>query len=263
MDNQPNINDLFNNAQNGGNLSGSSRAALNVDDIGEQIAAALGSPQLDALASEMVLITMLVDDSGSIRFASNADRIRNGHNAVIDSLSHTSTRDSIMAHTRYLNGFILYPYNPVVRAIKMDKKNYMPSLGTPLYDQTVVVLGTVIAKAQQFIDNGIPTRTVTLILTDGADCHSVKANEKTVAQIVKDMLKTENHIVAAMGVDDGGSTDFRKVFQRMGIQDQWILTPGSSEQEIRQAFNLFSRSVVRASQHAASFRSMSIGGFAA
>lgn len=262
MDNQPNINDLFNNAQNGGSLSGASRAALNVNDIGEQITAALGSPQLDAPSSEMVLITMLVDDSGSINFAGNSERIRSGHNAVIDSLSHTATRDSIMAHTCYLNGFILYPYNPVVKAIKMNKKNYRPSLGTPLYDQTVVVLGTVIAKAQQFIDNGIPTRTVTLILTDGGDCHSVKANEKTVAHIVKDMLKTENHIVAAMGVDDG-STDFHKVFGSMGINDQWILTPGSSEQEIRQAFNLFSRSVVRASQHASSFRSLSIGGFAA
>jgi len=262
MENQPDINDLFNNAQNGGSLSSASRAALKVNDIGEQIAAALGSPQLDAPSSEMILITMLVDDSGSINFGGNAESIRKGHNAVIDSLAHTPVKDSIMAHTCYLNGFILYPYSPVTRAVRMDKKNYRPSLGTPLYDQTVVVLGTVIAKAQQFIDNGIPTRTVTLVMTDGGDCHSVKANEKTVARIVGDMLKSENHIVAAMGVDDH-STDFRKVFRSMGIQDQWILTPGSSEQEIRQAFNIFSRSVVRASQHASSFRSMSIGGFAA
>jgi hypothetical protein len=100
----------------------------------------------------------------------------------------------------------------------MDAKNYTPNQGTPLYDQTVVLLGTVLAKSQEFSDNGVPVRTVTLIITDGDDCHSMRHGAKDVAAIAKDMLRMENHIIAAMGIDDG-STDFRKVFQDIGIRD--------------------------------------------
>src|SRR5262250_2064121 len=81
----------------------------------------------------------------------------------------------------------------------------------PLYDQTVVLLGTVLAKAQEFADNGVPVRTVTLIITDGADEHSRRATAQTVATLVQDMQQAETHIVAAMGIEDG-STDFRRVF---------------------------------------------------
>jgi hypothetical protein len=129
----------------------------------------------------------------------------------------------------------------------MDRQNYQPNKGTPLYDQTVVLLGTVLAKAQDFADNGVPVRTVTLIITDGADCHSLRSQAKDVSLIVKDMLKAENHIIAGMGIDDG-STDFRRVFQEMGISDRWMLTPSNSETEIRQAFQVFSQSAVRVSQ---------------
>ncbi|MDQ7825780.1 MAG: hypothetical protein RDV48_23465 [Candidatus Eremiobacteraeota bacterium] len=262
MSESVNINDLFQNAKNEGRLSQASSQALDVVDIGEQIAAAMGVTLTQVPASEIVLVTMLVDDSGSIRFSQNAQLIRDGHNMTLEALERTQTRDSILVHTRYLNGYVLYPYCPVEKAKRMNNKNYDPSLGTPLYDQAVVVLGTVIAKAQSFIDNGIPARTVTLILTDGADAHSTRATEKTVKSLVKDMLVTENHIIAALGVDDG-STDFRKVFKSMGIEDRWILTAGNSQEEIRRAFNLFSRSVVAASKASGSFGQVSLGGFAA
>jgi hypothetical protein len=70
----------------------------------------------------------------------------------------------------------------------------------------------------------------------------------------------ENHIIAAMGIDDG-RTDFRQVFQDMGIRDEWILTPGNSQKDIRNAFQVFSQSAVRASQSAGSFSQTSLGGF--
>ena len=130
----------------------------------------------------------------------------------------------------------------------------IPFRGT-LYDQTAVVLGTVIAKAQELQQAGIAVRTVTLIITDGGDYGSTRAKAADVQAIVRDMLAQENHIVAAMGISDG-STDFKKVFQAMGIPDRWILTPGNSASEIRRAFQVFSQSAVRASQGA------QLGGFA-
>jgi hypothetical protein len=262
MSQAPDLNNLFQSAQQAGLLSNSSMEALNVLDIGAQIQAGLGISVDDVTASEVVLVTIMPDDSGSIRFSGNAAVVRAGHNTVLDALTNCSQRDSILIHTRYLNGHVLYPYCPVTQATRMDSSNYDPNLGTPLYDQTIVLLGTVLAKTQEFADNGVPVRTVTLIITDGADEHSRQATVKKVNSLAQDMLMAENHIIAAMGIDDGGHTNFRQVFRDMGIRDEWILTPGNSQKEIRNAFAVFSQSAVRVSQ-SANFSQSGLGGFGA
>ena len=252
----PNLNNLFQNAQDEGLLSQTSMQALNVIDIGAQIQAGLGINVDDVTASEVVLVTIMPDDSGSIRFSGNTQAVRGGHNSVLDALIDSPQQDNILIHTRYLNGFVLFPYLPLSQAVRIDTKNYNPNLGTPLYDQTLVLLGTVLAKSQEFADNGVPVRTI----TDGSDEGSRRANAKDVAAVIKDMLKSENHIIAGMGIDNE-YTDFKQVFQSMGIRDEWILTPGNSESEIRQAFQIFSQSVIQVSQTANNFYQSFLGGF--
>jgi hypothetical protein len=257
----PDVSALFQAAQQEGLLSTESLRTLEVQDIGKQIQAALGTPADDVQASEVVLVTMLIDDSGSIRFVrGNTEAVRDGHNRVLSALAGTKQADSILVHTRYLNGHILFPYSPLAETVCLDARNYDPRLGTPLYDETVVVLGTVLAKAQEFAANGVPARTVTLLVTDGNDQHSTRMNAAKVRCLVEDMLRMETHIIAALGLDDG-SIDFRLVFQSLGIPDHWILTPGNSPGEIRRAFEVFSRSAVRASQTAQSFSKTALGGF--
>lgn len=257
-----NVQQLFQLAEEEGTLSPASMQALNVPDLGAQIQAGLGIRVEDVQASEVVLVTIMPDDSGSIRFGGNAQLVRDGHNLVLEALNASKQKDAILAHNRYLNGTVLYPYCPVTQATRMDRKNYDPNQGTPLYDQTVVLLATVLAKSQEFANNGVPVRTVTLIITDGADEHSSKAKARNVAALVRDMQQTESHIVAAMGIADG-KTHFRQVFKDMGIEDQWILTPGNNEGDIRRAFQVFSQSAVRASQGGAAFSKTAVGGFGA
>ena len=254
------VKDLLEQAEADGTLSPASMQALDIPDIGAQIQAGLGIGVDDVASSEVVLVSMMPDDSGSIRYAGNADAVRLGHNQVLDALSGSRQCDDLLVHTRYLNGLVLYPYTPVAQAIRMDQHNYDPNLGTPLYDQTVVLLGTELAKTQELLQNGVPVRTVTLIITDGADAGSRRADAGHVKSLVEDMLRAEGHIVAAMGIDDG-STRFRDVFRSMGIPDAWILTPGSTAGEVRKAFQVFSQSAVRASQ-SAHFSATALGGFA-
>lgn len=257
-----NVAQLFKTAQQEGTLSPAAAKTLALVDVGAQIQNALGIPALDVQASEVVLVTMMIDDSGSIRFASNSQIVRDGHNMVVEALTKAKQSGDVLIHTRYLNSFILYPYCLIKDAVIMDTHNYDPDGGTPLYDQTVVLLGTVKAKTQEFADNGVPVRTVSLIITDGHDEHSRKIlSPAQVAPLVKDMLMAESHIIAAMGIDDGGRTNFRQIFQEMGIEDKWILTPQNSQKEIRAAFSLFSSSAVRASQSSKSFSQTALGGF--
>jgi len=238
---------LLEDAHKMGALSTTTLRTLDVADLGAQIQAGLGVAVDDVASSEVVLVTMMPDDSGSIAAAGNIGPVCDGHNLVLDALRASKQSGDVFVHTRYLNGHVLYPYSPLDGAVTMSKQNYRADKGTPLYDQTVVLLGTVLAKSQAFAQVGVPVRTVTLLITDGGDCHSTRASAATVAALVKDMLAQENHVIAAMGISDG-STDFRQVFQEMGIPDRWILTPGNTASEIRKAFQVFSQSAIAASQ---------------
>ncbi len=234
---------------------------LDVPDLGARIQEGLGIKVDDVQSSEVVLVTFMPDDSGSIQFAGNAQVVRDGHNLVLDALARVEpARRDPRAQP--------LPQRPRALPVLPDRagsaddrsRTTHPDRGTPLYDQTVVLLGTVIAKTQEFAGSGVPARTVTLIITDGGDQGSTRAKAKDVKAIVRDMLAAENHIVAAMGVDDG-TTNFRDVFRAMGIEDRWILTPGNDAAEIRKAFLVFSQSAVKASQGGASFSRTAAGGF--
>jgi hypothetical protein len=254
------LNDLFEEAQEEGLLSPESAQALVVHDIGAQIQAGLGVNVDDVDASEVILLNLLIDDSGSIRFARNSQAVRDGHNIVVESVLESKQQDNILVHARYLNGTVLYPYCSLEQAVKMDQSNYNPMGGTPLYDESVVMLGTVLAKTKEFSDNGVPVRSITLIMSDGEDTSSRRSSTDSVKQIVEDMLRSETHIIAGMGFDNT-STNFTEIFKRMGLLDQWILTPQNNEHDIRRAFQVFSKSAVQASQSAMNFSKTAMGGF--
>lgn len=256
------VSQLLQDAHAEGVLSPHSLQALTTVDLGAQIQAGLGISVDDVQASEVVLVTVMPDDSGSIRMAGHERTVCDGHNLVLDALLASQQKDGVLFHTRYLNGSVLNPFRPLEDVVRMHAQNYSPDQGTPLYDQALVLLGTVLAKAQEFTRNGVAARTVTLLITDGADAHSQRARARDVAALVKDLHRAENHIVAGMGIDDG-STDFRAVFRGMGIDDKWILTPGQSAQDIRKAFHVFSQSAVRVSQGATNFQPGALGGFGA
>ena len=163
------IKKLLDDAHQTGALSAKSLAALDVVDVGAQIQAGLGVTIDDVAASEVVLLTMMPDDSSSIASAGNTAAVKDGHNYVIEAMVRSKQSGEVLAHTRYLNGFVLCPYTALDHAVAMTTANYDPRLGTPLYDQAAVILGTVIAKAQELQQAGIAVRTVTLIITDDND----------------------------------------------------------------------------------------------
>jgi len=241
---------------------------LTADTLGPAIQAGFGTVSLDDVTtSEVVLVTMLVDDSGSIGFAGNAEVVREGCNSIVTALKDSKQSDAVLITCRYLNDDrgnhgVLYPYVTLDGAKLLDEENYDPVGGTPLYDQTAVTLTAVVAKMAEFEAGGVPARAVTVIITDGADQHSRRHYASDIAKMVGGMLRSEQHIIAGMGIEDlssGFGVDFRKVFREMGLLDKWVLTPGNSKHDIRQAFQVVSQSAVRASQ-SGSFSQVALGG---
>ncbi|HEX6095595.1 MAG TPA: hypothetical protein VF432_04650 [Thermoanaerobaculia bacterium] len=253
-----NLQDLFDNSKSEGALSDDSHQLLTLPDLGAKIQQGLGVAVDDIPSSEVFMVTLLVDDSGSISSAGNERIVMDGYNEIVAALRGSKEESGILIHTRFLNGKVLTAYTPIDQAVALDATNYQANGSTPLYDESVALLGTVIAKTQELADAGVPSRSVTVIITDGADCGSHRHDARAVKAIVRDMLKAEAHIVAAVGLSDG-STDFRRVFREMGIEDRWILTPGVSKSDIRAAFRLISQTAVRTSQGRTAFGAA--GGF--
>lgn len=262
MSSNINVNQLFQSAQEEGILSPASAQTLIMPNIGAQFAAGLGIPADQVHAAEVILVTKLIDDSGSIKMANNVDAMIDGGNSFDSALQDAKESDNILVTTRYLNGKVLYPYTPLDQVTKMTSANYQATGGTPLYDQTVETLRTVMAKYLEFRNNGVTVRTITIILTDGQDEHSRRYHASDVANVVQDMLLAEDHIIQAIGFNNG-RCDFKRVFSEMGIPDQWIMDTANNPSAIRQACRVASRSAAMASKSAAGFSKVAIGGFGA
>lgn len=221
-----------------------------------QMDQALGVNADDITATEAVLINILRDDSGSMSGLSNV--AIDGTNLILDSLKGSKQSLGVLVHLRDLCSGSVYPYKLLSEVPKADHSNYnADGPNTPLYDQSLVILGAAAAKVQELADAGVPTRSITVIITDGLDNHST-AGPRQVETVIKSLLAQENHIVCGVGI---GGADFKQVFRQMGIPDQWILTPSNTESEVRKAFAVVSQSAVRASQTAGSFSQTALGGF--
>lgn len=294
-----NVNNLFGNAAAEGAVSAATLEAIQVEDLGAQIQAGLGINVADVKAGEIVLVAMLPDDSGSIAgIRENPDDykspiigpqlIMDGHNLVLRALRGEKQPDGtfkggtkqsagILIHTQYLNGRVLYPFTRLSLAEEMTSNNYTANGGTPLYDQIAVFLATILKKTQDFRDDGVPCRSVSLIPTDGFDEHSSKraggrgTTAADVRRLVEDMVRSEQHIILGMGIGDDddnkkrGRPTFHDVFLSMGIPERWIMKTGVTPEEIRRNFQVFSQSAVRASQNAGGFSQVAMaqvgGGF--
>jgi hypothetical protein len=242
---------LFGGAQAKGVMSTASVNTLSATDLGEEIQNALGVSAQDIDASEVVLIGLEFDDSGSIAECNNEGHVRSGGNLILDSLGASKSSGDVLVMATRLNRGLIYPFRPLSDAERLSAANYSGSGGTPLFDRTASTLGAMLAKEQEFAAQGVPVRTVTVIITDGAN-NASRCTAAEVAVIVRDMRRRENHIIIGMGIDDG-QTDFKAVFKEMGIDEKWVLTPKNTPSDIRRAFEVISRSTVQASQGAAAF----------
>jgi hypothetical protein len=233
--------DLLQRAYASGELSKeSSQALIAAGDIGREVGQALGS---GSQGDELLLVTILADDSGSIlSIPGGAEAVRQGHNHCLDALN-TEKDAKVLIHTRYLNAGSLAPYDDLPNAVRLSIENFNPSAGqTPLYRQSVVTLGAVIAKVQEQKAAGRKVRSFTLIITDGGDNASGGLTARDVNFLISDVLNfSDDYIVAGMGI--GNRAYFRNIFRHMGIPDGWILTADASPDDIRKLFRRIAKSL--------------------
>lgn len=232
-----------------------SQKVLQVIDINDTVLAGINGTDVDDIQeTEVTLVTLIIDDSGSIRFAGLADAIREGQNLLIEAIVNSKQKDNVKIAQWKLGSQseLVHSYIAADKAVRLNKSNYNPNSGTALYDVWAEALASNLVYAQQLKAKGTPVKNIVVIITDGQDEGSRKYDASDCKKINTDLLMSEQFVLAfvGMGNTNADETQFRLIAEEMGFPDGSVLTADATPSEIRKVFNMVSQSAIRASQKA-------------
>lgn len=242
------LDELLRGAVHSGVLSPQSSQLITGNLGGMVIAGAAGKALEDIVATDVTLITVLIDKSSSIADAGLEQAVRDGQNALLDAFKGSKEKDSVLlaAWTFSHELDVLHSYLSADDATRLTRQNYRANGSTRLYDAWCDALASNVAYAQRLRDGGTPCKSVVVVLTDGEDVGSTR-KAADCAQLSRDVLKSEQFTLAFVGV--GGGPNFQAVARAMGVPDGCVLVQkDATASALRRTFQLVSRSAIRASQ---------------
>lgn len=168
------------------------------------------------MAKPRFFLNILLDDSTSIQ--NYIQHIVQGVNQLLDTIRPAQDR-AVVVTIAYMKQGLLIESAPVIEVQPLSAEGYPIAGGTPLYDSADDLL----ARAEDLVANGGPdARAYTVLVSDGYDRRGKRITDPTVvAERVERMLRSRQHIVAALGIRNG-YVDFFNVFRLMGIPREWI-----------------------------------------
>lgn len=255
----PDASELFRDAKQSGDLSPTSASLLS--GLSHRINKTMATLPASLAVTEQTQLCMLLDNSPSMEYKDNYVAVVEGHNLVVNALLTAGAVNSIESLTvllhedsRYIRNVTgsddHFRWTALRNAPRLDARGFVRSCNTPLFDRCLESLGSIIARTKYWEDNfGVQCRSVTLLMSDGAD-NASKASAKDVHAVVKDMLAMEKHKIIFMGVQCEG-VDFVDIGNDMGIPDDCITVVESDPRAIRSKFQLFSQSAVSVAKNCA------------
>jgi hypothetical protein len=250
--------DLLEGALREGELSAESGRAIVAagENVGAELSRTLGAETSGD--GDLLLATLLIDDSPSIGMIEGGiEAVIHGHNYCLAALADELPSD-IVVLTRLLNAGTMCAYQPLATAPRLSPENYQLRPSTPLYRESVMTLGAVMAKAREQRQLGRRVRGFTMLVTDGEDNASGTVTAEQVAFLVRDMLELwDDYKVAGMGI--GEELRFKPIFRAMGIPENWILTAPASAEDIRKLFRKIAKSLLLAASGDEGWRQLEAG----
>lgn len=219
-----------------------------------------GTPVSDLSAPEVTGVTIILDNTGSIANLHLQEAVCVGFDNYLRGLEGLEARgESFLVSVTYLDGREHCAFVPPVQVPRLSATSYDTSLQqTPLRDAIIGAIAKQSLKASESVREGTSFRSVVVVLTDGLDNCSAKsvADARTV---ITDYLRTSgrNQLVV-IGV--GG--DFTNAFRELGANPKYILTAGTSAQEMAAACRRASQMSVAASPASAAMTEAGAGAFA-
>lgn len=186
------------------------------------------------------LIMLVLDDSGSMK--GHESSVINAASEFIKEYSEARRSEKIhsdvLVAVGRLNGGLIIPYTDVRNFDADDLSSYEAAGNTPLFDVTNCAISLQIAKTTELALNGITSKTITVLMTDGNDYGS-RLDSNNLKTVVKglDIDGKSNHIVAGIYLGDAN----RNVFKSIGLKEEWILGSGRDSSKLIDTFSRLSK----------------------
>ncbi|MFO0678561.1 MAG: vWA domain-containing protein [Polyangiaceae bacterium] len=229
-------------AHPGGDLGG---------DLGTVVVAGAAGADVESIAAtDVTLVTLLVDASSSIHDAGLEQAVRDGQNEILAAFERSRQKDELLVALWTFSDEtnVVHSYVPVDEATRFDAGNYRAHGGTRLYDVWCDALVANLAYAERLRQSGTPCRSIVVVVTDGDDCGS-RRKVAACKAISEDLLASERFVLAFVGVGDPKS--FERVARDMGVPSGSVaVLSKATPSALRDMFRLVSRSLIRASQGA-------------
>jgi Mg-chelatase subunit ChlD len=233
-------------------MSSSTFSAFSTSVIGGHldeivIAGAAGIDAEELAASEVTLVTILVDASSSIASRGLEDAVVHGYGELLAAFSNAREKEGMLVALWTFNdeARVVHAYVPVDDATRLDRSTYSPVGCTRLYDTFCDALTANVAYADRLRAAGTPTESIVIVITDGEDAGS-RRTASDCRDLLRKALATEAWQAAFVGV--GTDVDFRNVAKQMGFPATSVAvcehaTPAS----LRALFRMVSQATLAAS----------------
>ncbi len=202
----------------------------------------LAADDLDT--ADATLVSVVLDMSGSMSPHQRA--VIDAYNTMLAALSSAKAASAILVSTWAFadSASLLSSYEAVDQKPKLTPSVYTPAGMTALYDAVLGAMTGLIAYGQRLWDEGVPSRRVLFVLSDGGD-NSSKANATKVRTLSQALSSDEAYTLAYAGF---GPDDLRAQADAIGFPN--VVVTGATEAELRRIFRQVSQSVLRVSQGA-------------
>ncbi len=197
----------------------------------------------DNIKTEKVtIVTVQLDDSGSMRDVGGL--VRECYARCLQELKEAGSRHDILVGAMTLGRGVIQPYVRLQDAKPLTPEDYTPFYDqSPIYFHTIEMLRHVVAKQAEVQLAGISARTISLILTDGANgSDRDDTTAQQVKEVVEEVQSRRHSKIWGIGFESGARNGDSPTaaLLGMGLKPEFVKSP-SDPSGLIEAFREFSR----------------------
>jgi len=237
---------LFQSAANGGEISKQASDIIINSIDGTNISGCVGADIDEIETDDLTIVSLVLDASLSMK--QNENSVRQGYDSLIQSLQNSKQAGSMLVSARMFSGnqTIFYGFKKVEEIDLIEEDYIADGHSTALYDTLVDAMTGIRAYVKNLNDNGIRTKCIVVVFSDGDDNDSHMNKASDVKILAEDFLKSEMFYLVYVGYKQNDDDDLNIIANKVGFPS--ILTTQATGSEIRKTMDLVSKSIIKTSQ---------------
>lgn len=207
------------------------------------IAGGRGSDVNESIGDNVVLVTLVIDESSSM--SGVAEIVRKCYQDLVIALSELSGGNQIQLSTWVFssNRKLLNSFRPVDKVPSTFNK-YRPSGMTALYDTVLAALSSQVLYSQELWKASKQTRNIVIVISDGGNNASRKdSTGQATKELAQTLLQQGDYILAYIGLGVG---DAWQLADAIGFTE--ILSVGKTQEDLINLFKKIAFAIKHVSQ---------------